>query len=339
MKKYLFIGLGLLVIAVLAGGAYWYFFYKPEKPPRYTRDPNAWTIPPVANSMKGKTFVVPDQPDTKVTLDLIYPSATRDYPMNRFAMATGTGEGQLYAMDDFATDLVNGRRAVPIVVSTPGTGSFVYLALIDENDTTFNHISSVFLGDRIRVTKLTREGNNVTITYYIHDRNQAMTEVPGVQTTAIIDITNGNFIQEGRKPWLEAALAAKEFKGNYLWRDTTKTDGTVTKPTTPDVFTMLFDGPRVSLGTDCNTGSSEYVPPTGTSSAMTFGAVAATKKFCESKEEGPYFEMVSQIKSYQEAENGNLTFTLEDGSTMVFVREGTVLEYADDAAAAEENNQ
>nr|MBP9717620.1 META domain-containing protein [Candidatus Paceibacterota bacterium] len=112
-------------------------------------------------------------------------------------------------------------------------------------------------------------------------------------------------------------------------------DGTALKPSTPDVFTMLFDGPRVSLGTDCNTGSSEYVPPTGTSSIMTFGAVAATKKFCESKEEGPYFEMVSQIKSYEEADNGNLTFTLADGSTMVFVREGQALEYADDTAAAD----
>ncbi len=335
MKKYLFIGLGVVVTAVLAGGAYWYFFYEPEKPPRYTRDPNAWTIPPVAHSMKGKTFVVPDQPETKVALDLIYPSATRDYPMNRFALATGTGEGQLYAMDDFATNLENGRRAVPIVVSTPGTGSFVYLALIDENDTTFNHVSSVFLGDRIRITKLTREGNNVTITYFVHDRNQAMTEVPGVQTTAIIDISNGTFIQEGRKPWLEAALAAKEFKGKYLWQDTTKADGSVIKPSVPDVFTMLFDVPRVSLGTDCNTGSSEYVPPTGTSSAMTFGAVAATKKFCDSKEEGPYFEMVSQIKSYDEAENGNLTFTLADGSTMVFVLVGQALEYADEATTAD----
>ncbi len=338
MKRIVLIIGVLLVVLIAAGAAYWFFWHVPEKPPRYTRDPNAWTIPPVAHSMKGKIFAVPDQPETKVTLDLIYPSATRDYPMNRFTLATGTGDGQLYAMDDFATDVQNGRRAVPFVVSTPGTGSFVYLALIDENDTTFNHVSSVFLGDRIRVTKVTREGNNVTVTYFVHDRNQAMTEVPGVLTNAIIDIANGSFIQEGRKPWQEAALAAKEFKGKYLWRDTTKADGTVVKPTTPDVFTMLFDGPRVSLGTDCNTGSSEYVPPTGTSSVMTFGAVAATKKFCESKEEGPYFEMVSQIKSYEEAENGNLTFTLGDGSVMVFVLEGQALEYADDTETAEGNN-
>lgn len=335
MKKYLYLGLGLLLVIILGGVAYWYFLYVPEKPPRYTRDPNAWTIPPVAHSMKGKTFVVPDQPETKVSLDLIYPSATRDYPMNRFALATGTGEGQLYALDDFATELQNGRRAVPIAVSQGGSGLFFYLALIDETDTAFNHVSSVFLGDRIRIIKLTQEGNQVTITYQVHDRNQAMTEVPGVQTSAIIDITTGTFIQEGRKPWQEAALAAKEFKGNYFWRDTEKPDGTVTKPTTANVFSMLFDGPRVTLGTDCNTGSSEYVPPTGTSSAMTFGAVAATKKFCDSKEEGPYFEMISQIKSYTEADNGNLTFTLADGSAMTFVKAGQELPY-DTAAPAEE---
>ncbi len=334
MKKYLLIVLGVVLVAAAAGLAYWYFLYEPEKPPRYTRDPNAWTIPPVAHSMKGKTFVVPDQPETKVTLDLIYPSATRDYPMNRFTLATGTGEGQLYAMDDFATDIGDGRRAVPITVTTPGTGSFVYLAIIEESEAVFNHVQSVFLGDRIRLNKITREGNTVTVVYFVHDRNQAMTEVPGVQTSAIIDITTGNFIQEGRKPWQEAALAAKEFKGNFFWQETKKADGSVVKPSTANVFSMLFDGPRVSLNTDCNTGSSEMTPPLGTSTAMSFGPVAATKKFCQSSEEGPYFDMVTQITAYEESNAGNLTFTLKDGSEMVFVKEGQKLEYESDEVEA-----
>jgi heat shock protein HslJ len=331
MKKYLIFGIIGVVLVAIAGASYWFLLREKEKPPRYTRDPNAFVIPPVTYSMKGKTFVVPDQPETKVTLSLVAPSTKRDYPMGRFALATGTGEGQLYALDDFTTEAVNGSRVVPIVVSMPGTGEFVYIAVVDEAGEQFNHRASYLIGDRVRIGSLTRDGDQVTVVYNVHDRNQAMAELPSVTTTAIIDIATGVFVQEGRKPWLEIVEEAKEFTGKYLWRSTTNSDGEEVKPSVANVFSLLFDGPRITLGTDCNTGSSEFTPPTGSSTALSFGPVASTKMFCQSAEEGPYFEMVSRVTSFTE-EGDVLTFGLNDGSEMVFIREGATLEFADDTA-------
>lgn len=334
MKKYFFIGGAIIVILAALGAGYFFFIHEEEKPQRYKRDPNAWTVPPVAYPMKGKHFVVPDQPETLVTLDRIYPSTKHDYPMGKFVVASGTSEGQLYAMDDLATPLENGLRAVPIVVEQGGSGSFVYLAIIEESDAGWKHRSSLLLGDRIRITGVTRNGNEVTVAYGVHAHNQPMAEVPSIATTAIIDMSQDRFVQEGRKPWIEATEVTKEFRGKYLWRKTTAGDGAVTTPSQPDVFTLLFDGSRVTLGTDCNTGSSEFVPPAGTSTDLTFGAVAATKKFCESREEGPYFEMIARVRAYNEAPDGTLTFTLEDGGEMVFVREGQTLEFESVSDAA-----
>jgi heat shock protein HslJ len=330
MKKYLLIGGLFIVLAGAAGAGYWFFLHEEEKPPRYQRDPNAWTVPPVAHPMKGKTFVVPEMENTTVTLDLIFPATKHDYPMGRFTLATGTGEGQLYAIDEWATPLENGLRAVPIVVTGPGTGNFTYLAIIEETDTTFTHKNSLYLGDRIRITNVSRTGNEVIVAYGVHAHNQPMAEIPSISTTAIIDIGSSTFVQEGRKPWIEATQVAKSFTGKYLWQKTTASDGTVVTPSVANTFSLLFDGPRITLGTDCNTGSSEITLPTGTSTAMSFGAVASTKKFCESSEEGPYFDMIMAVREYAEDDDGTLTFTLSDGREMVFAKEGQVLEFETD---------
>jgi hypothetical protein len=157
-------------------------------------------------------------------MNLIAPGTKYDYPMGTFAVATGTGEGQLSVLDEFATHLEGGLRAVPIIVSNNGTGQQVYLAVIEENDERFEHVRSAYLGDRIRVSRVSRNGNQVTVEYFVHDRNQPMAEVPSVNTNAIIDISNGVFVQEGRKPWLDAMYDVKELlvsmSGKRQWPPT-----------------------------------------------------------------------------------------------------------------------
>lgn len=326
-KKILFGGIAVVLLAAIAAAAYWFLLREEPKTPRYKRDPKAWEVPPVAYSMKGKTFAVPDQPDTKVVMNLIAPGTKYDYPMGTFAVATGTGEGQLSVLDEFATHLEGGLRAVPIIVSNNGTGQQVYLAVIEENDERFEHVRSAYLGDRIRVSRVSRNGNQVTVEYFVHDRNQPMAEIPSVNTSAIVDISNGVFVQEGRKPWLDAMYDVKQFTGVYEWQKTVAGDGSIVTPSKPEVFTLRFDGPRVSLGTDCNTGSSEVALPTGTSTAISFGPVATTKMFCQSSEEGPYFDTFGKITAYDEAVSGQLTFTLNDGGEMIFHKAGQKLEF------------
>jgi hypothetical protein len=327
MKKIVLIAAAVILLAGAAGAAYWYFLKPEAKSTRPKRDPNAWVVPPVQYPMKGRQFVVPDQPDTIVTLDMIAPSTKHDYPMGKYAVASGTSEGQIFAMDDLATALENGLRAVPIVVSGGGSGSFVYLAVVEESGDTFKHTKSLFLGDRIRILTVTRSGNQVTVVYNVHDQNQDMAEVPSLQTTAIVDISNGTFVQEGRKPWLEKLEAPKTFLGEYRWVQTVATNGDVQKPTKTEAFTLKFDGPRIALGTDCNSGSAEVTLPRGSSTALTIGAIAATKMFCESAEEGPYFSMIGLITAYEEVSADELHFILSDGRTMEFKKPGATLEF------------
>lgn len=327
MKKNIIIGITLLLLAVIGSATYWFLGRDVKKPTRYTRDPNAWIVPPVAYPMKGREFVVPESDNTKVVLDMIAPSAKHDYPMGKFSLATGTGEGQLYAMDDFATEIQNGSRVVPIVITNAGTGQMYYLAVIEESENSFKHVRSIYLGDRIRITSVTRTGDEVTVVYLVHDRHQAMTEVPSVSTTAIISIKDGVFVQEGKKPWLDAMYDAKEFTGKYLWEKTVDEAGVSVVPSKPDLFTLIFDGRRVSLGTDCNTGSAEMVPPTGTSTTLSFGDIATTRMFCQSSEEAPYFDMIKNVSNYSEPDTNTLIFTLKDGRVMTFVREEQKLEF------------
>jgi heat shock protein HslJ len=328
MKKYLvWSGFGVLLVGLIGATAYWFLLREEPKPTRGFRDRSLEMVPPVAFPMKGKTFVVPVQPDTTVTLNLVAPSTKRDYPMARFAIASGTGEGELYVMDDIATPLINNRRAVPLVVKLPGSNEQYYLALIDETATDFKHLTSLFLGESLQIKAVQFDEQNITVTYLVHDRGQVPSEIPKIETTAIIDMTTLAFIQEGRKPWLEVDTATREFTGTYWWQRTVNVDGSEITPSVPNTFSLIFDGSLVTLKTDCNTGSTNYTAPVGTSTSLTFGSVTATKMFCNSQEEGPYFNMVMAITAFAETADGNLAFTLSDGRTMQFVREGNTIEF------------
>lgn len=328
MKKSLMGGLALLLLVGILGGAYVFFFMEEKKTPRPPRDLTGVIVEPVAVPLRGQQFTVPEQPETQVTLDLVAPTAKRDYPMGRFSVATGTGEGSLTAFDDLVTPLEGGRRAVPVLVRTGGTGEFYYLAILeDDGQGSLRHVNSVFLGDRLKVTSLTTAGSLVTVNYLVHAREQAFTEIPSVATSAVIDMGTAAVVQEGRKPWLEEVLVTKELRGVYQWEKTVHADGTEVVPTNPEAFTLTFAVTRISLGTDCNTGSAEFTPPTGSSTALTFGPIASTKMFCESVEEGPYFAMVAQVTAFTELADGDLTLTLADGSTMYFTTTEPALEF------------
>ncbi len=326
----LFIGGSMLLTLIGALGAYWFFVYEPPKPERPKRDPYAFTVPPVAYPMNGYTFMVPEQLATSVVLDMIAPSTRRDYPMGRFTVATGTGMGSLHVIDDMASPIVDGRQVVPMIVENGGSGSQVYLAVLDVTGSPARHVSSILLGDRIRIESLTLSGTTATVAYLVHDRGQVLTDIPTVNTTAIVDITTNTFVQEGRKPWLEEVVVFKEFKGDYRWKET-RGSADVVAPGVPEKFTLRFDTNRVTLGTDCNTASAEFTPPAGSSTAMAFTNLAQTKMFCQSAEEALYFDMITKVTSFVE-EGNTLTFSLSDNRTMEFVRIGQELEFASTTA-------
>ncbi len=331
MKKIIFGIIGVIGIGIIAGGVYWFFMYEAPKPERPKRDPNLWTVPEVKYSMQGKTFMVPNEPTVTVPLTLVAPSTKHDYPMGRFTTASGT-EAMLYVMDDFVTDVINGKRAVPLVIKSADGTESVYVALLQDLGGDVTHLSSIYLDNQIKVTAVAVDGHTVSIQYYVHDRNQSLTENPTVLTTAVIDVDAGTLVQAGRKPRSEEFIVTKEFKGVYYWKET-ELDGVKTTPSKPETFSLTFDGNRISLATDCNSGSAEFTPPTGSSTALAFGPIVSTKMFCESSEEGLYFEAIRNVRSFVESDDA-LTFTLENGGEMVFEKKKQIIQYENDTASS-----
>jgi len=333
MKKVLIIGGVIFCLAAIGTGAY--YFLKPsskygEAPPK--KDLAGIIVPPVVYPLNGKTFVVPNTENISVNLTALAPSPTRDYPMGQYDAGDGVNRGTLVALDFFTTENINGRRAVPIVVNQGGKGEFVYLAIMTDDGASLSHVASIPLGDRISVRNIKAEGSVVSVTYFVHDRGQAMAEFPTVETTAIIDIGTGQVIQAGRTPGSEAYVETKTFSGIYKWVETEYEDGEVVRPVVADVYTMQFSTNQLQLATDCNSGSATFVATAGSSTVFTVDTIAATKMFCESVQETAYFEMIGSIAEYSEADDGTLKFVLGDTTaTMTFVPVARVIQYQDTA--------
>lgn len=319
MKKIIFASCAVIVLVAIAAGAYYFFGTKSkygEAPPK--KDLTGVIVEPVTYSMKGKTFMVPDIENVSVTLDLVAPSAKRDYPMGRYDAGDGISRGSLVALDDFTTENINGLRAVPIAMNHGGSGDFMYLAIMTDDGTNLQHATSVPLGDRIKIKSVRNEGSIVSVNYLVHDRGQAMAELPTVDTTAIIDIATVQVVQAGRVPQSEAYIASKSFAGKYTWIETVYENGEVMQPSIPEVYTLTFNANQIQLGTDCNSGSANFSATTGSTTTFTVDVIASTKMFCEASEENEYFKMVSQIKTYREEEGGNLIFVLDGGEAEMF---------------------
>jgi len=107
-------------------------------------------------------------------------------------------------------------------------------------------------------------------------------------------------------------------ENEYLWQETTFADGSVVTPIQTDVFTLIFEEDRMLLGTDCNSGSANFVAGDAPVSTFTVGAIASTKMYCEGSQETEYFSMIASIVQSDVSESGRLIFTLDDGSVMTY---------------------
>lgn len=335
MKNIIIIVCFLALFAAAGGGAYFLMSKLGTSTPETTYEPIGSSTPVTlsGNTLQGKSLPVPDFPTVTATLDLVAATARRDNPMGRFTSPDGTISGTLVAYDDYLTAGNNNRRAVPIAVNKAGAGDFFYLAILEGDD--MKYATSLPLGDRISLQSVVQTGDQVTVSYLVHDRGQTMAELPTVATTAIFDIAAGTIVQAGRVPMDEVVIEVKTFAGTYYWKETKGSDGSVVTPGKPDTFTLIFEGGNLSLGTDCNSAGSSYTAGTGSSTDFTITALAKTAMFCESSQEGVYFDAMSKVASYKEANDGALTFTLRDNAgTVTFVPAIKKLEFSADQGSS-----
>lgn len=321
MKKLLILGvMALLVIGGAGGAGYYYYLHMQPKEDHsiIVVDTTVGKPVPPPFSVTGKVFAVPAMDGVTTTINLIFPSTRRDYGMGRFTSPDGKITGRLVVDDDFVSPYFNNRRALPISVNIGGPEDRYYLAILEGDN--LRHATSVPIGDRIKVTAISRHDDIVTLSYNVHDRNQSMDEIPTIGTTAEVNIATGVLVQAGRNPQTEEVVADK-FTGKYFWVSTKYADGKIVKPDTLDYFAVAFNGSAITLETDCNTGGAAITVGASSSSVFTVGTIDATKKTCSSQYEGEYFAMFSKVTSYSQLEGGKLLLKFADGGSMQFIAE------------------
>jgi len=325
-KRALIIFVSSIVVVALGWFGYQWFFTAAAVPPPPPRDISNLIVPPVEFPLTGFQLKVP-LTDQLVVLDLVSPSSRRDYPMARFIHSSTSLETSLVAYDDFVTDVIDGWRAVLIAENQGMEKSTFYLARLRQAGDSWEHVDSVWISEFIRPQRIALEGDTVVLEYLVHEREQVLTEVPRVPTTAKVSLLSGNVLQAGRYPKTETLLTYKSFTGEYLWQQTVAPDGVVVTPATAGVFTMRFDANRIELRTDCNTGNTTFTTAPLPATDFTVDTLATTKMFCESAQEGLYFEMISSIESYEEVDEDTLRFILADGQVMTFAKRVRELQF------------
>lgn len=336
MKQVLIALIGLVVLGGFGFAAYTFLPQEDKYADAiYPRDITGAAVEPVAVSMRDQSFMVPTtstSSETVVTLNLVQPSATRNYPMARFD--TLEQSGILWAFDDHTTEVTSGLRAVPIAVATSSDIPMYYLAVLEDDGGAMRHVTSLPLDEGIRIRDLSLQGTLVTVAYQTHARGQDMAAVPTENTSAIIDIATARIVQAGRQPRFEIVETVRSFAGAYVWLDTVYADRTV-EPVAPGAFTLTFDGRRLRLATDCNDGTTDFEPPVGSSTAMTVDVVTATDRFCTSEQEDDYFAMIEAITAVDALGDDGYAFRLADGeAVMNFAPQGRELEFAPTADEA-----
>jgi len=341
MSKKIVYSIGVvLVLAVIGMGGYFgapYVLPKKSVPPPPRKDLTGIIVAPVAFPLKGYQMQVPDVDGQLVTLNLVSPSAKRDFPMARFSHASTAKETTLVAYDDLVSDEVAGWRSVPISLTPRSASTQWYLARLRLVDEEWQHVDSIYIGEDLKISTVKIKAENVEINYLVHDRNQVPTEVPSVSTTAIISLLTGEVVQAGRVPKTEAVIAYKRFSGEYLWEKTINTESEVITPVKADAFTLRFDGNRIQLETDCNSGSATFSTEPLPANTFSVAPIATTMMFCESVQEAEYFDMVKNIVTYDDTE-GVLTFTLTDASQMIFIPKQRALQFENTPSVVASDN-
>lgn len=129
-------------------------------------------------------------------------------------------------------------------------------------------------------------------------------------------IFSGRTGEEGAAP----AVRQSVLGSTWIWQETRYADGTVIKPQTSGVFSVVFDQEgRVTGTTDCNNFFGPYTAGAGNS--LSFGGLASTLKYCEGSQENAFRQDISEIDRYYFASENELVLTDSTSSvSIVFVK-------------------
>lgn len=86
--------------------------------------------------------------------------------------------------------------AVILVGSSGGSGSFYYLGAVVVGGNRVRSVRTVFIGDRVRIDKLTIKSGSIRLIYRDREAGQAMAEEPRLRHTADYEIIDGELVRK-----------------------------------------------------------------------------------------------------------------------------------------------
>ncbi|HQY90238.1 META domain-containing protein [Caldilinea sp.] len=211
-----------------------------------------------------------------------------------------------------------------------GSGTFVTLALIVDQDGAPVHVASAPLGDRVQVQSLAIADNQITVEMLTQGPDdplccptQPVTQVYAFQddTLVLVEETVGS---------ASSALAG----ASWVWTQTQMNDGAVKSPAAEGDFTLTFgDDGTVVATTDCNTFIGSYTESADSGLAIEF--VISTAMVCTDETQAQEFIAdVTSINSYLITDEGVLALLLPyDSGSILFDRAVAAAATNDDAAS------
>ncbi|MCS6826080.1 MAG: META domain-containing protein [Caldilinea sp.] len=238
--------------------------------------------------------------------------------------------------EPMAYGVINEQEAVAAIVaeSDGGSGLFVNLALIVEQEGAPVHVASAPLGDRVEVQQLSIVDDQITLTMLtlgpddpICCPSQRVSQTYAWENEALV------LVEESVETVSEATSPLSDV--SWLWVETVFNDGTRITPETEGAFTLTFtpEG-RVSATTDCNTFTGSYRAEEG---QLSIEFLISTAMDCpEGAQEQEFIADVAAANGYFITEDGRLALSLPFDSGSVIFAPSTGEETGEVAPAEDE---
>jgi heat shock protein HslJ len=239
-----------------------------------------------------------------------------------------------FVAQPIAYGILNEQSAAAVLIAENGGGSgtFVNLEVVLEQDEAATTVASVQLGDRVSVNQLTIANNQITVDMVTQGPNDPMC-CPTQQVTQVYELQGDQLVLVSETK-AEATAASPLAGTSWVWTGTTQNDAAITTPAQPDAFVVTFnaDG-TLSAQTDCNTRLGAYSE--GANFGLTITMTISTMMACppESQEE-IFAEQLGKTLSYVLID-GKLSLAIGDGAFMEFIPATTAEQPAETAATTD----
>jgi heat shock protein HslJ len=296
-----------VLAAVILFGLYIKTSYVPEgnTPEVSTSTP----VLPAVSDAKNTSYTIDGEAITLTNGKFTRPAAPGSASLETFmlfgepVMADLDGDGDLDAVSYLTRD-------------GGGSGTFFYVVVALNNNSTFTGTNALFLGDRIAPQNISIDKGNAVANFAERRAGEAFTVQPSVGKSVWVHLNPatkeiGELVQhfEGEANPNVMSLSMK----TWNWIQTDNADGSKVTPKKAGVFTLTFSDPsRFSAKTDCNGVGGEYVAK---ASSLTFEKMMSTMMYCEGSQEQVFSSMLSSVTAYHFTTKGELVLELKDKST------------------------